>query len=298
MADNTTTLFKRRLTGVLLSLVVFAATAFAADPLTFAVMGDTGTGQEPQLKVARQMMKEREKTPYDFVLMLGDNLYPDGDPALLKPRFEEPYRGLLAAGVKFYAVLGNHDVKKGREAQQRYDKFNMGGEPYYSFRKGEGLLDKITGGGLIEFFALDSNRMTPQQVGWLDGKLRASEARWKVVLMHHPLYSSADKHGSSQKLRGLLEPVLVRNKVDAVFAGHDHVYERTKPQQGITYFVSGAGGQLRRGDLNFKSPLLAAGNDEINSFLIVRVTGEQMRVEAIGSDGRRLDSVSLTKAKN
>lgn len=283
--------------GALLALVVSAATAFAADPLTFAVMGDTGTGQEPQLKIARQMMKQREKTPYDFVIMLGDNIYPDGDPALLKPRFEEPYRELLGAGVKFYAVLGNHDVKKGREAQQRYDKFNMGGEPYYSFRKGEGLLDKITGGGLIEFFALDSNRMTPQQVGWLDGKLRASEARWKVIFMHHPLYSSADKHGSSQKLRALLEPVLVRNKVDAVFAGHDHVYERTKPQQGITYFVSGAGGQLRRGDLNFKSPLLAAGNDDINSFLIVRVTGEQMRVEAIGSDGRLLDSVSITKAK-
>lgn len=297
MADNATTLFKRRLMGALLALVVSAATAFAADPLTFAVMGDTGTGQEPQLKIARQMMKQREKTPYDFVIMLGDNIYPDGDPALLKPRFEEPYRELLGAGVKFYAVLGNHDVKKGREAQQRYDKFNMGGEPYYSFRKGEGLLDKITGGGLIEFFALDSNRMTPQQVGWLDGKLRASEARWKVIFMHHPLYSSADKHGSSQKLRALLEPVLVRNKVDAVFAGHDHVYERTKPQQGITYFVSGAGGQLRRGDLNFKSPLLAAGNDDINSFLIVRVTGEQMRVEAIGSDGRLLDSVSITKAK-
>lgn len=283
--------------GALLLSLLLAAAAAAA-PLTFAVMGDTGTGKEPQFAVARQMKAQWDKTRYEFVLMTGDNIYPDGSAALLKPRFEEPYKALLDEGVKFYASLGNHDVQAGRAAQISYDKFNMKGKPYYSFEKGESLLDKLTGGGpLIEFFALDSTDMDRVQVAWLEEKLKSSKARWKVVFMHHPLYSSAGKHGSNTSLRRRLEPILDLYNVDVVFAGHDHVYERTKPQKGIVHYVSGSGGHLRRGDLNFRSPFLAAGNDEIHSFLIVRVTEEELRVEAIGSDGKLLDSSFIAKAK-
>src|SRR4030095_3248872 len=123
----------------LLALPIIAATqedSSAKPVITFAVIGDTGTGDEAQLSVARQMARQREKTPFEFVLMLGDNIYEKGEEKYIKPRFEEPYKDLLAAGVKFYAALGNHDIIKGLEFQTRYPNFNMGGRRYYNFTKG------------------------------------------------------------------------------------------------------------------------------------------------------------------
>jgi len=287
--------FKVGLFSILLLLAVTGAAGPEKKPLTFAVIGDTGTGRPVQFEVARQMKAYHDKVGFEFVLMAGDNIYPNGEPALLKPRFEEPYQELLRAGVKFYAVLGNHDVVKGLEAQTKYEKFNMDGHRYYKFKKGVGLFDFLKGEGLIEFFALDTTEMNAAQLAWLGESLTGSKARWKVAFMHKPLYSSAAKHGSTKSLRPLLEPLLVRYKVDVVFAGHDHVYERIKPQQGIYHFVTGTGGSLRRGNINRKSRLFAAGNDETNSFLIVEVGESQMKVECIGANGAVLDSVTIEK---
>ena len=190
--------------------------------------------------------------------------------------------------MKFYASLGNHDLERGTDAALHYDKFNMDGHRYYSFTKAHGL---------IEFFALDSSAMTARQLAWLEGALKESKARWKVAFFHHPLYCSARKHGSDVELRGQLEPLFVRYKVDAVFAGHDHVYERMKPQKGIYYFTEGASGQLRKGNINRRSGLFEAGNDTINSFLLVQVDASQVKVEAVGADGAVLDQVVINKSK-
>ncbi len=157
--------------------------------LIFAVIGDSGTGEEPQYAIARRMTVEKEKTPFDFVLMLGDNIYGGGKPQYFKPRFEEPYKSLLGAGVKFYAALGDHDAPYAAE-HSRYDKFNMGGRRYYSFTKGDGL---------IEFFALDTNEtrtgeLGSKQLAWLGEALKSSQAKWKVAYLHHPIYSSAKMH--------------------------------------------------------------------------------------------------------
>jgi 3',5'-cyclic AMP phosphodiesterase CpdA len=191
---------------------------------------------------------------------------------------------LLQRGVKFHAVLGNHDVRKGREAQIKYPNFNMGGRSYYSFTKGG------NGAPLVEFFALDSNAFDGTQRQWVESALAASRAPWKVVYFHHPLYSSAESHGSDERLRASLEPLLVKYGVAAVFSGHDHIYERTKLQQGVQYFVSGAGGKLRRGDLNRRTPIHAFGSDETSSFMSVEVTPERFSFQAIDVNGRVIDS--------
>jgi 3',5'-cyclic AMP phosphodiesterase CpdA len=201
---------------------------------SFAALGDTGTGGEGQWAIARRMAELHAAQPFDTVLLLGDNLYPDGDPAGFREKFERPYAELLRRGVRFRAVLGNHDVKSGRSAQINYAPFNMGGRSYYSFAEA---------GGLVEFFALDSNAMDHAQTVWLEGALASSKAPWKIAFLHHPPYSSGMKHGSSRALCSLVEPLFVRHGVAAVFSGHDHVYERVRPQSGVQYFVSGAGGQ-------------------------------------------------------
>ncbi len=247
----------------------------------FIAFGDSGRGDSAQYALGRTMAAHHWGQMYDTALMLGDNIYPDGNMDGIRAKFEGPYEELLKRGVAFQAVLGNHDVKKGREAQIRYRNFNMGGRAYRSFTKGNGL---------VEFFALDTNYFDPAQLRWLESALQASQAKWKIAFFHHPLYSSADRHGSDFGLRAQLEPMLVKYGVDAAFSGHDHVYERVKLQQGVQYFVSGAGSKLRRGDLNRDTPFFAAGSDEIGSFMSVEVTPERFRFKAIDAMGRVIDS--------
>lgn len=255
-----------------------------AEALRFIVFGDSGRGDTAQYELARMMAAHRGDRFYDMALMLGDNIYPDGNMEDMPAKFERPYAELLKRGVSFHAVLGNHDVRKGREGQINYRNFNMGGRAYYSFTRGDGL---------VEFFALDSNYFDLRQRRWLEEALQASRAKWKIAFFHHPIYSSADRHGSNLELRAELEPLLVKHGVDAAFSGHDHTYERTKPQKGVQYFVSGAGSKPRRGDLDRRSPLFVSGYDETSSFMSIEVTPERFGFKTIDIGGRVIDSGEL-----
>jgi len=255
-----------------------------AGAVRFIAFGDSGRGDHAQYDLARIMAAHQWNQHYDMALMMGDNIYPNGEFADMQAKFERPYAELLRRGVSFQAVLGNHDVKKGREAQINYRNFNMGRRNYYSFTKGDGL---------VEFFALDSTYFELRQRRWLEGALAASRAKWKIAFFHHPIYSSADRHGSDFGLRAEIEPLLVRYGVDAAFSGHDHIYERTKPQQGVQYFVTGAGSKPRRGDINRDTPFFASGSDETSSFMSVEITPEQFSFKTIDVTGRVIDRGEL-----
>lgn len=245
----------------------------------FAVLGDAGTGDDEQYEVAELMTRSREVFPFDFAIMLGDNLYGRERPEDYREKFEIPYRGLLDAGVEFYAALGNHDDTN----QRFYEPFHMGGERYYSFKKGP-----------VRFFVLDSNYMDRAQLDWFEREVSQSDDRWKIAYFHHPLYSSGGRHGSELDLREMLEPLMIAYGMDVVFAGHEHFYERIKPQHGIYYFISGAGGKLRRGDIE-TTELTAAGFDEDRSFMLVEIANDAMRFQAISRTGRRVDSGVLPR---
>ncbi|MGE0886876.1 MAG: metallophosphoesterase [Blastocatellales bacterium] len=257
--------------------------------IIFAVIGDSGSGDEAQKAVAQQMVKQRLTKPFEFVLMLGDNIYEKGEAEKIGTHFEEPYKDLLADGVKFYASLGNHDIIKGLMFQTNYKNFNMGGKRYYNFTKSAENGEDA----LVELFALDSNEVDEKQLAWLEESLKASKAKWKVTFCHHSIYSSARMHRPYVKLRAQLEPLYVKYGVDAVFAGHSHCYERVKPQKGVHYFTEGASGEIKKKTLDRKSPLMAAGEDSVNSFLIVELNEDEMKVEAIAADGRLIDSYTI-----
>jgi calcineurin-like phosphoesterase family protein len=246
----------------------------------FITFGDAGTGDDAQNNLATVMAAHHRERPFDTVLLLGDNIYPDGNLAEVAAKFERPYAELLKRGVKFQAVLGNHDIRKGGDTQVNYPDFNMGGRAYYSFSRG---------GDLVEFFALDSNDFDQKQKQWLEGALTASKARWKIAYFHHPIYSSGKRHGSDLRLRAELEPLFVRYGVAAAFSGHDHTYERAKLQQGVQYFVSGAGGKLRRGDLNRQSSIFASGSDESSCFMSVEITPDRFKFNTINAVGQVVD---------
>jgi hypothetical protein len=279
----------RLLTFVFASVVATGALAQEltvpnkAGTVKFAVIGDSGTGNSDQYRTAKVLSDIRKRFPYEFVVMLGDNMYGGESSRDFENKFEKPYKPILDAGLKFYAALGNHDSPN----QRMYKPFNMGGERYYTFKPKDG----------IRFFALDSNYMDRTQLQWIEKELAGSGSDWKVAFFHHPLYSSAGRHGSDAALRDQLEPLFVKHSVDVVLQGHDHIYERIKPQQGITYFVSGGAGKLRRGDLG-NDPITAKGFDEGFHFMLFEVDGDQLHFQVISDLGKTIDSGIITRNKN
>jgi 3',5'-cyclic AMP phosphodiesterase CpdA len=245
-----------------------------ADSLKFAVLGDNGTGDKPQYDVGRQLAVAHMTFPFDTVLMLGDNMYGRQQPEDFVNKFERPYAPLLQAGVLFYATLGNHDNQNNRF----YKAFNMGGERYFTFVKKN-----------VRFFVLDTNQLDPQQRAWLDTALQRSAEDWRICYFHHPIYSDGGRHGSDVSLRVALEPLFIKYGVNVVFSGHDHVYERLKPQKGITYFVSGSGGELRKGDVR-PSAMTAAYFDQDQSFMLVEVAGDDLFFGAVARTGAMVDA--------
>jgi hypothetical protein len=240
-----------------------------------AVIGDTGSGREVQSEVAKWMQQYRQVFPFEFVLMLGDNLYGSESAADYQAKFESIYRPLIDDKVKFYATLGNHDEVN----QRHYEHFNMNGKEYYKFEAGN-----------ASFYGLNSNYMDKKQVEWLENELSKDKSEWKICFFHHPPYSSGKQHGSDTELREIVEPIFVKHGVNVVLAGHEHFYERLKPQKGIYYFISGAGGKLRKGDIKRSSPLTAVAYDQDLNFMLFEIVDHELHFQVISRTGKTIDS--------
>jgi predicted phosphodiesterase len=238
----------------------------------FLVLGDAGTGDRQQYEVANTIIKAYDKFKFTFAIMLGDNLYGGERPQDFAKKFELPYKALLEEKVEFNAALGNHD-----DPNQRYYKpFNLGGERYRTFKKGN-----------VRFFVLDSNYLDPDQVAWLEKELAASGSDWKIAYFHHPLYTTS-RRGPEIELRRILEPIFIKGGVDVVFAGHEHIYERIRPQSGIHYFTAGGAAKLRPGDTRV-GEITEVGFATDRSFMIVEVAGDTMFYQAISGAGKTVD---------
>jgi predicted phosphodiesterase len=255
-----------------------------------AVIGDSGRGDQFQNEVAQQMVAWRGKFDYDLVLMVGDNIYDRHTPEDYAAKFERPYKPLLDAGVTFQAAIGNHDDP----AQIYYEKFNMRGQRYYTFRRNDQPLGKLAGGG-VRFYALDSRSFDPEQLSWLQKGLEQTGSRWKIVYFHHPIYTSGRYQTGALTLRSVLEPYLVAGDADIVLSGHEHFYERILPQRGIIYFVNGAAGSLRRNDIR-QTDLTARGFDTDYSFMLMEVSGSEVYFQAISRKGETVDAGVIRKA--
>ncbi|MGB3693115.1 MAG: metallophosphoesterase [Spirulinaceae cyanobacterium] len=243
--------------------------------LRFAALGDIGTGDEKQYKVAKIMSCYFKLNPFSLVLLAGDNIYRNGEIKKIAATFEKPYHELLQQNVNFYAVLGNHDIRSNNGIPQiRYPGFNMQGR-YYSFTRGP-----------VQFFALNSNPEAgwSKQLVWLEEKLAESQQPWKVVFGHHQMYSSG-KYGVNQELIERLKPLFSRYNVQLYINGHEHHYERTQPIKGTTYLTCGAGAKLRPvGESDWTAHAVSR-----LSFAGVEVYSDRLEICGIGTDGQVFD---------
>jgi 3',5'-cyclic AMP phosphodiesterase CpdA len=263
-----------------------------ADFVRFAVLGDSGSGGRNAMAIASRMAEAYQATPYGMVLHVGDVSYYGSIADRWADVFVRPYRPLLDAGVRFEIAVGNHEYEETPSATANAEiaeLLRLAGEQgrYFRVRRGP-----------VDFFVLDSStplitgNAAAEQLAWLEAELAASDAPWKVVALHHPPYSSG-KRGSWLQVRDAVEPLFVRYGVDLVFAGHDHFYERTTPQQGVVYVISGGG--CKRSPVG-RSDFTAVSRDTLQ-FMVVDVDGDELRARAIDDRGSVFDQFTLRKGQ-
>lgn len=244
--------------------------------LRFLALADSGSGDANQRAVGEQMAAVHRRRPVDLVLLGGDNIYPDGDLARIDATFRRPYAELLSAGVPFHAVLGNHDIRTANgDPQVAYRPFGMEGR-FYNLRRGP-----------VEFVMLDTNVNADwqRQTSWLRTVLARSTAPWKVVVGHHPIYSSG-LYGNDPQLQARLAALMARHGVQLFINGHEHHYERSLPIDGITYLVVGGGGASLRPVI--PSPQSARAVSAY-SFAEIEAGPHELSLSAWDRDGRLID---------
>jgi predicted phosphodiesterase len=248
--------------------------AAAQSGTRLALVGDVGTGNTASRAVADAVSGSGA---FDGLVLLGDNAYPDGDPRLLDETVFGPYDPVLRR-ARLCAVLGNQDVKDGNATGQMR-ALGMPGR-WYSRTFGDLLL-----------VCLDTNRVgSAAQRSWLESTLRSADQRWRVAAMHVPAYS-AGKHGSSQQVRSAWSPLFEQYGVQLVVAGHDHNYQVSRPQSGVTYIVSGGGGGAlyRARRASFTSELAVE-----HHFVELEAGGGGLRYSAVDRNGRQFDGGTIS----
>ncbi len=277
-----------------------ASTPAPAGPRFFAV-GDTGTGAPEQFKVANAIFQKCASAGCDFGLLLGDNFYPDGvaspDDPQWKTKFEQPYAEILAAGIPFYAVLGNHDYADNKDWSrgahqvaygQAHPAFRMPAESH-SFDAGN-----------ASFLALDTS---PIEMGVGDAEgLQGTRARewtstrarpWLIAFGHHPYLSNGTNGNAGKRVKRFVEDRLC-GKADLYLAGHDHNLQllqgsRTCPTLQV---VSGGGGYATYALPGANPALFQA---QSLGFVYVAVEGARLSLEVVSADGEVLYSHTLAK---
>ena len=289
-------------------------------------VGDTGTGEAPARAVQDVIGHTVDSAGASHLFLLGDNVYDDGEAKYIKSKFIDVYEPVMDRGATVHAALGNHDVRKCKGTPQRPVPRDAAAyvhsricwaaahlaTPEFGYRNGRRYyVVKIPNAAfsLVDVFVLDSNTLGKKQtklnngtgadeaqIEWLDKVLAESSARWKVIAMHHPIYTPTrrkwysfffglGRRGADPRLRMELEDVLVKHGVDVVFQGHQHLYARLRPQRGnIRYIVSGAGGQDP--DTFEWDPQTVAREDRgaFNHFVYVRATGDRFEYCAIDDE--------------
>ena len=276
--------------------------------INFLIFGDWGRQGEPdQVQVAAQMAKTAKTFQPGFIISVGDNFYENGVQSIHDPHwqksFEEVYRD-PALQIPWYCILGNHDYHANCDAQIAYHKvsplWNMPARYYQQTQQ----VDAQT---TADFFYLDTTPMLHSfrndkhsvanaatqdvagQLEWFKTALAASQAQWKIVIAHHPIYSGGG-HGDTPELIAHILPLLHEYKVQAYFNGHDHDLQHLMAGE-VNLFDSGAGSQHT---LTFYTKHSKFA-ESCSGFTTVSIQASHMKVCMIDSHGNQIYATTVTR---
>ena len=243
----------------------------SGSPVSFVAFGDSGSGNGDQFAILDQL----GTVPFRLMIHTGDIAYESGTLGEFEENFFAVYAPLLRSFAMFPSI-GNHDDSS--VFRRVFDLPRSGDHSWYSFDYGD-----------VHFVALDTNDFGPVQEEWLRTDLAATDREWRVVFGHHPPYSSGE-HGSSTDLRAKLDAVFQEHPVDLVLSGHDHDYERMKPQGGVHYVVTGGGG---RGTRPVGTSSFTAFSEQVLHFVYVEVLDGRLLLHAIDAEGTEFDQLLI-----
>ena len=279
-----------------------------AEPVRAMVFGDAGAGTPEQLAVRDVVIQQAP----DLVLVTGDLVYPFGSDEAYQSRFFDVYANLLSEAC-VYPAIGNHDAGggSGRASYERQFVLPANNpqksESYYSFDF-----------GAAHFISIDATETFVEeevpQLEWIKSDLKSTTQPWKIVIMHHPVYTTGPHAYDRFKAerRAALTPVFDRFGVDLVLSGHDHLYERTFPvrdeivrdgwqgdsyhdPRGTIYAITGGGGQFLYQRAALDDLPYAAAYASVHHSLELVVTDRQLSLRVHTTDGGILDPFTITK---
>jgi len=273
--------------------------------LHFLAIGDWGrNGADHQIQVAKQMGKWATEHPNDFIISTGDNFYPSGvvsehDP-LWHYSFENVYTD-FSLQWDWYPILGNHDYKSDPDAQVRYTAISRRWKMpsrYYSktFKikeKAEVLIAFIDTNPLIPEFHQNSEygphvagQQPEKQLAWLNELLQTSDAKWKIVVGHHPIYTAGPRTNNYDTLavRKVLQPLLEKHRIPLYLSGHEHSMQHLKVQEKHFHqFISGSGSEVTPVKKGVNYSRFEAST---YGFMYFAINKEQLQVQCIDHEGK------------
>ncbi len=278
-----------------------AVAPFDSAAFNFLVVGDWGrNGFFNQSDVARGMGRVGDQIQSRFTISTGDNFYLDGVTSLEDPKWERSYEAIYTAPSlqsRWYVTLGNHDWLGDVPAQIEYtrqsDRWHLPAQ-YYS----ETI--PLDDGTEVLFVFIDTTPLAypedykrrfsdtgvwnpEQQLKWIEQTLAASDAPWKIVVGHHPIYVGSIRYSDNLRLVESLVPIFERTGVQMYVAGHDHNLQHHRPEGSpIDYFVSGAG-SLTREVIETPNTLFAL---RIPGFMAFSMSATSSEVQAYDENGQ------------
>ena len=271
------------------------------------VIGDWGRrGQFRQIETAEQMARVAKKTLSDFVISTGDNFYDAGVESLEDSNWRESFEDIYhqdSLQIPWYVVLGNHDYDGSVRAQIDYSlisqRWNLP-DRYYSLHQyldQEEVLFLFTDTSpfIQEYYEMGKSEIMAQdkyrQLEWLERELAQSSAKWKIVIGHHPAFSSSPYHGNADELIDAFVPLFKEYEVDLYLSGHEHDLQLHKPLGNTYYLVSGAGSEMRdtgRYDITRFS-------SSQNGFALVSIEDHELSIRFIDYLGNDLFRENISK---
>ena len=260
-----------------------------ADPsFAFLVIGDYGIANSAETAVAHAMEQWTQERPVDAFISTGDNVYPEAEPKYFEAAWTIPFGWVDEAGIPVIAALGNHDLED-ESSQPLIDFLDLPGA-WYSRSL-----------GMVDVFVLDANHPhNAEQYAWAAGALKTSTAPWKIVIVHKPPFDCG-RYSGEPAVRERYVPLFTEAGVDLVLSGHDHNYQRFAPLDGVSYIVTGGGGDSIYGlsDMCLAvTPSRVAGNDSMHHFLVLEGTTKRLVGFVVGTDGSILDRFVLEQGRH
>ena len=276
----------------------------------FFAIGDWGrSGEYNQKETGEQMNTFAEEFHPKFIISTGDNFYENGIASVDDPQWTNSFENVYSGANlqrDWFVILGNHDYKGNPQAEIDYSKksrrWNMPAR-YYS--KTEKINDSVS----ILFVFIDTNPFiakyqkkkesyadlgmqdTTKQLKWLDELLSTSKAKWKIVIGHHPVYSTGSEHGNTEEMLAVIKPRLEKYKVDMYLAGHEHDLQHQQPEGTVDYVVSGAGSSTRPTSIKSMTKFAEA----VSGFAAFTCTADSLTTYFINYKGENIYSYSRVK---